>query len=196
MQGHSITLWLEQVKQGNNEAACRLWERYFPDLMKLASHRLAGTPRRMEDEEDVALAVLASFCRAADKGRYPDLKDRRSLWRLLCRITHFKVADLVRRTRPKVGEAHVVHLDGSSSDGHGGFSLVEDDELSADVAAMVGEQLQLMLDMLPDDELRKIAVARMENRTNKEIAAQLNCAERTVERRLSYIRSIWKELME
>ena len=105
MQSHSVTVWLDQVKQGNDEAARRLWDRYFPDLVKLARRRLAGTPRRMEDEEDVALSVLDSFCRAADKGRFPDLKDRHSLWRLLSRTTHRKVGDLVGRARRKVGEA-------------------------------------------------------------------------------------------
>jgi hypothetical protein len=33
----------------------------------------------------------------------------------------------------------------------------------------------------------------MESQTNQEIAGQLGCAVRTVERLLSYIRSIWKE---
>jgi RNA polymerase sigma factor (sigma-70 family) len=195
MQSDSVTLWLEQVKQGNDEAARRLWDRYFPELVKLARRRLAGIPRRMEDEEDVALSVLDSFCRAADKGRFPDLKDRHSLWRLLSRITHRKVVDLVRRTRTKVGEAHFVHLRGSSTEGPVGVELVEADVINAELAAIVSEQLQQMFEMLPDEELRRIAVAKMEHRTNQEIAAQLDCAIRTVERRLAYIRSIWKELM-
>ena len=42
MNVHSITIWLEQVKQGNDEAARRLWERYFPDLVKLAGGRSPG----------------------------------------------------------------------------------------------------------------------------------------------------------
>jgi DNA-binding NarL/FixJ family response regulator len=32
----------------------------------------------------------------------------------------------------------------------------------------------------------------MEGHTNKQIAERLGCAERTIERRLKYIRAIWK----
>ena len=193
MQSHSITVWLNEVKKGNDEAARRLWDRYFPELVKLARRRLAGIPRRMEDEEDVALSALDSFCRAADLGRFPDLNDRQGLWRLLCRIAHRKVVDVVRRTNTKLGEANVRHLESSLAEGGRGVDLVQDTELASDVALMVSEQLRELLAMLPDDELRTIAIARMEGRTNKEIAAQQDCALRTVERRLGYIRAIWKE---
>ena len=117
MSSHSVTVWLEQIKQGNDEAARRLWERYFPDLVKLARKRLAGTPRRMEDEEDVAPSALDSFCRAADAGRFPHLNDREGLWRLLASITQRKAIDLIRRAHAKLGDANVRRLESSAAGG-------------------------------------------------------------------------------
>jgi DNA-directed RNA polymerase specialized sigma24 family protein len=193
MQSHSITVWLEELKRGNGDAARRIWERYFPDLVALARQKLRGVPQRMEDEEDVALSALDSFCRAADLGRFPDLNDRRSLWRLLSRITHRKAIDVARRTHTKLGEANVRHLESSVAENGRVLDLAHDNELEADVAAMVTEQLHHLLQLLPDNQLRRIAIARMEGRTNKEIAQLIGRAVRTVERRLAYIRVIWKE---
>ena len=117
MNGHSITVWLEEIKQGNDDAARRLWERYFPDLVKLARRALAGVPRRMEDEEDVALSAIDSFCRAADQGRFPNLNDREGLWRLLSRITQRKAIDLIRRAHAKLGDANVARLESTVAGG-------------------------------------------------------------------------------
>ena len=53
----------------------------------------------MADEEDVALSVLDSFCRAAQDGRFPDLADREGLWRLLLHKTVHKAIDLARHEK-------------------------------------------------------------------------------------------------
>ena len=64
------------------------------------------------------------------------------------------------------------------------------------MAAIVAEQLHNLLELLPDEELKQIAIARMEGQTNKEIAGRLGCKLRTIERRVAYIRVIWKEEAE
>jgi RNA polymerase sigma factor (sigma-70 family) len=192
----SISIWLREVKKGDAESARRLWERYFPKLVRLAQKKLAYLPRRMEDEEDVALSALDSFCRAADRGRFPQVNDRESLWRLLCRITHRKAVDLIRRSQRGMGDARV----------RGGFCLVGSSttssrepmapmaplETAGDFAAIVAEEVRRLLTMLPDDELRAIALFKMDGHTNQEIAREMGCAERTIERRLKYLRVIWR----
>ena len=60
-------------------------------------------------------------------------------------------------------------------------------------AAEVAEELENRLGMLADDELRVIAVRKMEGYTNQEIAAELGCSLVTVERRLRLIRIEWSE---
>ena len=70
-------------------------------------------------------------------------------------------------------------------------AVAVDPNATPDLAAMLADEVRRLLEMLPDQELRKIAVARMEGYTNREIASRLGCTERTVERRLRYIRVIW-----
>ena len=49
-----------------------------------------------------------------------------------------------------------------------------------------------LLECLPTDELRRLAVARMEGRTNEEIARDLGRSLSTVERKLRRIRLLWE----
>ncbi|MCA9068117.1 MAG: hypothetical protein KDA84_04305, partial [Planctomycetaceae bacterium] len=92
----SVSRWVDLVKLGDEEAAQKLWERYFEQLVGLARHQLQGLPKGMADEEDVALKALDSFYRGAKTGRYPELVDRHNLWRLLITMTANKSRDLVR----------------------------------------------------------------------------------------------------
>jgi DNA-directed RNA polymerase specialized sigma24 family protein len=49
------------------------------------------------------------------------------------------------------------------------------------------------LGRLGDDTLRQVALLKLEGYENAEIAARLNCALRTVERKLNLIRALWAE---
>ena len=75
----SITRWIGNLKQGDDEAALQLWERYFQRLVQLARHKLGTTPRRVADEEDVALSVFRRLCDGAQDGRFEQLTDRDDL---------------------------------------------------------------------------------------------------------------------
>jgi hypothetical protein len=82
----SVTHWISALKAGD-AAAEQLWERYFRRLVGLASKRLRMARRRAEDEEDVALSALDSFCRGARQGRFPQLAHRNNLCWLLVVVT-------------------------------------------------------------------------------------------------------------
>jgi DNA-directed RNA polymerase specialized sigma24 family protein len=92
----SVTLWITLAKDGDSAAVDALWQRYFPKLVRLARKKLAGGPRRAADEEDVAQSAFKSFCLAAERGRFPDLAGRDSIWRLLLQMTARKAIDLRR----------------------------------------------------------------------------------------------------
>src|SRR3984893_18595241 len=96
MSDGSVTRWIGALQAGDHAAAQQLWERYFRRLVGLARKKLQGASRRAADEEDVALSAFNSFFRCAEQGRFPNLVDRDSLWRLLVVLTARKAAHLVR----------------------------------------------------------------------------------------------------
>jgi len=192
----SISQWIIGVKQGQSQAVNALWGRYFKQLVRLAKQRLASLPRRAADEEDLALSAFASFCHAAEEGRFPDLAGRDDLWRLLITITAQKAVDRARHdSRLKRGGGRVL---GESAldhkrvqNGGRGLEQVVGESPTPEFAAIVAEECSRLLGSLNED-LRQIAVAKMEDYTNPEIAKRIDCSVSTVERSLRLIRKIWQ----
>jgi DNA-directed RNA polymerase specialized sigma24 family protein len=146
----------------------------------------------------VVQSAFDSFFRAAEQGRFPRLTDRTDLWRLLVVITARKAIDLVQREKSlrngggKVaGESALLLALGE--DAEAGIEQVVGNEPTPEFAVEVAEECQRLLDQLPDEQLRTIAVWKMEGYTNEEIGQKLDCARATVERRLKVIRKLWNE---
>jgi DNA-directed RNA polymerase specialized sigma24 family protein len=64
-------------------------------------------------------------------------------------------------------------------------------EPTPDFAAAVAEEYDRLLALLGNPQLVAVAVAKMEGFTIDEVAARLDCAPRTIERRLGLIRQLW-----
>src|SRR4051794_21786656 len=62
----SVSRWLDPLRVGDPAAVAELWKRYFPRLIGLARKKLRDAPKRVADEEDVALSAFDSFCRQAE----------------------------------------------------------------------------------------------------------------------------------
>jgi DNA-directed RNA polymerase specialized sigma24 family protein len=187
----AVTRLIDRLRAGDEDAAERLWRRYFPRLVRLARVHLRGLPRRAADEEDVALGAFDSFRRGVEEGRFPRLTGRDALWDLLVTIALRHAAEWRQReTRQKRGGG-AVRGDSALADGTGFDALAGDAPDPAFEAAMA-ERVRQLLDTLGDDELRNIAVWKMEGVTNEELADRLKCVVATVERRLRLIRAIWE----
>lgn len=184
----SITRWIGQLKSGDADAAQQLWNVYFTRMVHLARHRLEAAPRRVADEEDVALSAFHSFCQGAQDGRFSLLADRENLWSLLVAITAHKCVDLVRReNRQKRG--------GGAVDSLPAFDELISQEPSPEFAAEVAEQfdrLLALLDATGDADLRPIALGKMQGESSAKISARMGCVRRTVERKLQVIVRIWE----
>jgi DNA-directed RNA polymerase specialized sigma24 family protein len=186
----SITFWLQRLED-DPEAAQVLWERFFARMVAVARQRLAGAQRRVADEEDVALSAFLRFHQGAQQGRFPRLQDREDLWRILFALTARSAANLVRdQARQKRGGGMV-----------GGDSDLLADQGPLDLgptpqeALLMEEELARLLASLGDEQLRRIALARMEGYSNAEIAVREDCALVTIERRLRLIRALWQQAM-
>jgi DNA-directed RNA polymerase specialized sigma24 family protein len=198
----SVTHWIRSLEAGDQAACQKLWEGYFRRLVGLARHRLRGAPRYAADEEDVALSAFDSFFRRAREGRFPRLHDRHDLWQLLVLIAGRKAADLAQHERrQKRGGGQVLPasaLPGAAGSEAGAlFADLIGREPEPALAAQVAEEYARLLDGLGDGDLRSVAVWKLEGYTNAEIAAKLNRAPATVERKLRLIRDAWaKEVLQ
>ena len=186
----SITHWLLQLRSGDRNAAQPIWEKYFCRLVRLARIHLKGSSRRVVDEEDVVVCAFDSFCRGAERGRFPKLDDSTDLWRVLVTITERKAINQVK---------YISRKKRSPSGGTVVFSDAEHFQLispSPWFCARVAELYLELVGSLRDDGLRSVAVWKMEGYSNEEIGTKLDCSLRTVERKLALIRQSWIESNE
>ncbi len=184
----SVSRLLGGLRNGDGEAVRQLWQRYFQPLVRLARTRLTAGGGRSADAEDVALEAFFTLCRQlADPRagqRFPELHNRSHLWKLLACFTVREAFDLAKKeTRRRAVVADETALGGE------GFAPFAGREPPPEFAAAVAD----LLEYLPSDLLRAVAVGRMEGRTNPDIARRLGCALSTVERKLQVIRLLWKD---
>lgn len=189
----SVTRWIDALKRGDDAAATALWQRYFDRLVRLAQAKLRPAPRRVADEEDVALSAFRVLCDGAARGLFTDLTDRNDLWRLLTVLTVHKAIDAKRhqarrkRGRDVRGESVFDELPGEGQ----GLDQFLSDEPGPEVLAMLAEEHDRLLAALGDDSLRQVALQKLEGFTNEEIAQRLGVTCRSVERKLQRIRTRW-----
>ena len=197
--GDSVTAWIGDLKAGRNLASEKIWQRYFGQLVRVAARRLGSAPRRVADEEDVAVSVFESLCRGAAAGRFQQLHDRDDLWKLLTAIAGMKAVDQIRRqTAQKRGGTTVRGesiVEGAGSD-ELGFDQIALGEPTPEFLAVMEEQQQEMFAVLPDQSLRDVARLRFEGFSNEEMSKELGISLRSVERKLKVIRQIWASMME
>jgi DNA-directed RNA polymerase specialized sigma24 family protein len=186
---NSVTRWIKALKAGDQTAAQSLWEAYFRRLVSLARGRLSDAPRRVADEEDVALNAFDSFCRGVQAGRFPRLDDRHDLWQVLVLITVRKAINLRKYTaRKSRGMGRVQSLSDLTPD-H--LETIGGNEPTPELAAQLAEEYRRLMEQLGEPILKRVALFKLEGYTNDEIAARLGCVVSTVERKLARIRSLW-----
>ncbi|NLS93693.1 MAG: RNA polymerase subunit sigma-70 [Planctomycetaceae bacterium] len=196
MASDEVTCWFHGLAKGDEAAAEEVWRHYYEKLVRFARGKLAEGQRRAADEEDVALSAFHSFCRGAAAGRFPQLEDRHDLWKLLVTITARKAAHQIRRDmQQKRGSGSVrgesVFVGAGDSDRAFGIGNMLGTEPTPEFAVMAAEECEHLLEALPDEQIRQIALWKLEGFTNEEIAEKLDCAPRTVERKLQRIRDLW-----
>jgi DNA-directed RNA polymerase specialized sigma24 family protein len=196
-----ITCWLRQLEAGDQEAARLLWQRYYGELVELARVRLGKTPRRVIDEEDVALSVMRCLYERAAVGQYAGIVNRQELWQLLATITIRKVIDKQRLLNQQKRGSGMVRGDSALMESDGddcgsGFDQLSGDAPTPEVLAMTAEEYQRLMSLLDDDRLRQIAQCKLEGYRNEEIGERLALACRSVERKLQRIRKVWVDELQ
>lgn len=139
------------------------------------------------DEEDIANSAFGALCHGLEGGRYDELASREELWRLLAVITVNKARNRARDTNRVKRGGNVTRIE----DNEMFLSLIADAELPPDVLLACEEECERLLGLLEQRELKLVAVLKVEGYTNDEIASQLGCSRRAIQRRLNLIRNFW-----
>ncbi|MBS0206475.1 MAG: hypothetical protein JSS49_26605 [Planctomycetes bacterium] len=177
----SITVLYHQWRQGDSASLNQLIARFRPRLLALAHSTLRGRIQRMADAEDALQSAMISFWEGVADGDFNNNMDREDLWNVLGLITVRKATKLQERElAQKRGSGQVVT----------GVSLDQAQQPQQPLEGMdlICEELLQMLD--PD--LRAFALLRLMGHKNREIADELGCTERKVERKLQLIRAEWE----
>jgi DNA-directed RNA polymerase specialized sigma24 family protein len=183
-----ITAWVRSLRQSDQTAAYELWSSFRERLESLAKRELARLPRPHPfDEEDVALSAFYALCTQIQGGGFSKLANRRELWWLSILMTKRKAGDRIKHEMAEKRSSKDVRIGLSS----GGIDQLAFDAPTPHQWVEMREQCERLLAILDDDELRFIAIWKLEGNTNDEIAERLNRTRQTVQRKLNLIRSIW-----
>lgn len=182
----SVTYLFALARSGDAAAFSPLWEHFFPRLVGLARKRLAGRPVVVGDAEDAAQAALISFWQQLRTGEFLEDLRRDSLWNLLAKFTVRKVGKQVRH-------------EAAGKRGGGRVHGVSDDQpLEELVGVLPTQELDLqaaeLMEGLPAD-LQELAMLRLMGHSTQEIARQLDCTQRKVQRKLELIRLRWERTL-
>lgn len=182
----------------SRENAERIWQEFFPRLVGLARAKLGALPKRVYDEEDVALSAMKSYFRARDQGRLANVDGREELWRLLALITTRKVIAVYRKRRAPTkpdgkvaGESAFINANQESE--QVGIAGVADLNLLPECTEQIMSDCEELLKMLPDDKHRRTAVMRLEGYSNQEISEELECSVARTKQRFQRVREIWAD---
>lgn len=192
-----MTVWLNQLKQGDQTAAKKLWDRYGPTLIQLARRRYHSVSGPVFDEEDLVQNVFSALWTAATSGRLKNVQSRDELWWLLLTITRRKAISRIehdtRQKRP--GKKVVPYLTSSDTSDLSPFEPLTPDpkQPPPDLILVLDEEKCRLLDLLQDDMLRTIALLKLDGYTHEEIAKQLGVTPRTIVRKCNLIRECWTE---
>jgi DNA-directed RNA polymerase specialized sigma24 family protein len=200
LSAESVTIWIQQLKDGERDAVEKLWKGYFPRLVRKARRWLRRTSVKADEAEDIALSAFKSFCLRAEQGRFPKLFDRGDLWQLLVVIAFRKACNQIKqesRRRPRNGQ--VIHASAlvteDGDDAGSAFTRLIGREPDPELATQIAEEYRRLLAKLDDALLRQIAELKMAGYTNAEIGQQITPPRSvvTIERKLARIRRIWEE---
>lgn len=190
MSDDKITQWLPGLRDGDQEAVERIVSRYLEPVVRLVHRRLVPKARRGGDEEDVALSAMHSFIWRAQDGQFDQLRNRDDVWRLLVAIATRKAAShVVREAAQKRGGGSVrgesVFAAGGGFDRFVGDGAAGETDVETRESA---DQVLAFLDTLGDPTMVDVALYKSVGLSNAEIAKHLDCATKTVERKLKRLR--------
>jgi RNA polymerase sigma factor (sigma-70 family) len=183
------------MQNGEEAAFTTFYEKHFDQLARFAKKKLGSFPLRTFDEEDLAQSAMKSLFKNLRENRY-EAQDSIELWQILITITKNKLIDRLRKHLAQKhggGKVRGESIFGES----GGLHEQQDAQrnMTPDEQVELHETTELLLQRLDDDKTRAVAYLLLAGWKNNDIAEELNCVRRTVERRIKHIRELWSEVL-
>ncbi len=175
-------LLLERFREGDEQAATDLFDRFATRLASLVQSRLSRTLARRLDAEDVVLSAYRSFFVRARGGQFA-VDEPGDLWRLLAQITLNKLYrsanwNNAARRNPDRECGNIADL----------ANLAVDAAESPELALIVADHLEHLMSQLTAATSR-ILELRLRGHDVDEIAALVGRSPRTIRRQLELIRA-------
>ncbi len=193
-----VSLWIDELKRGEPAAAEKIWQHFVSRLCDVARKKLTPATRRVYDEEDAAQSAFHSLCAGITNGRFPNLSDRESLWRLLVVITSRKVSHRHRYDRQAcrdIGRTATDSVFQPANDAPPHVDLPSR-EPTPEFSAEFVDTCEKLFGALQDPLLHRIGQLKIEGYGDDEIAQHVGFSRRTVQRKIERIRRIWIEMAD
>lgn len=193
----SVSVWLEELKDGDESNGQQLWNRYVENLVRLARRKMSGMSKRVNDEEDLVAAAFTSFFLGVRADRFPKLNSREDFWQILVTLTERRIIDQHRQDQTHKRGGGLVRGDSvfaqsPKDDLPSGFAGIASLQPTPEFALSFIDEISAGMKKLRGDELLiQIAMLKLREFTNAEIAKETGCSVRSVERKIRLIRELW-----
>jgi RNA polymerase sigma-70 factor (ECF subfamily) len=183
---------IHRLRQGDQDAARRVYDTFVRRLMGLARHRLSQPILRREDPEDIAQSAIASFFRR-DRLKPFDLRSKNDLWALLAKITLRKCG---HRVEYYLAACRDVNREASPGPGPDESSLeiqaIARDP-TADEVAMFEDTVRHLLTGMEDRD-REVVSLVLEGFSVPEIHARTQRSEYMIRKVIDKVRDRWERV--
>lgn len=168
----SITGWLQSVRDGSDDAAKNIWDRWFDRLCNRVNRHSGRL--RIHDNEDIASDAFVDFFNALRDGKFSSLSNRSQIWKLLATIAVRKSRDSWRfEFAARRGGGLEIH------------SLEDAGHHSSRIAAtrrpVTLAIVEELIGSIDDPKLVRIIRLKMDGMENGDIAHEMNCSIRSVQ---------------
>ena len=185
---------VSRLREGDEDAAREVFNRYSGRLIGLARSRLNTKMQAKIDPEDVLQSVFRSFFVRQGKGQF-DLDDWDSLWSLLVRITLRKCGRRIEAFHAQRRDVRreIAQPDASVESCCQWEAIAR--EPTAQEAILLTETVEQLMERL-DQIQQQILALRLQGYTVPEISHEVGRTERTVHRVLRRVREALQSHVE
>jgi hypothetical protein len=155
----------------------------------------------MADDEDVVVKAFNSFFEGVKDNRFERLDSREDLWQILIMLTsRHAISQAIAEQCQKRGSGSVRTESAITGAGINNvptaITAVREQSPTPEFIVMMLHQCEYLVDSLPNQLLKDVALLRFEGFDCAEIAERTNRSVRTVQRKLAMIRTNWTSLLE